>query len=117
MFRLSRPHDFVWNFMCGLKRGKGWPSSARQGRHVLRSTILLQELEDRLVPTLLGQQLFPSNNSWNQNISGAPVAANSAAIIAHIGASIPIHPDWGADSPANGDDPLVRDSSQHRARK
>jgi hypothetical protein len=56
--------------------------------------------------TLLGQQLFPSDYPWNQNISNAPVAANSAAIIGHIGASIHVHPDWGADNPANGDDPL-----------
>ena len=64
------------------------------------------ELEDRVVPTLLGQQLFPSDNPWNQNISNAPVASNSAAIIAHIGSSIKLHPDWGADSSANGSDPL-----------
>ena len=36
----------------------------------------------------------------------APVAANSAAIIAHIGATIRVHPDWGDDNPANGTDPL-----------
>ena len=77
-------------------------AAARKGRLVRRSTLLLQELEDRVVPTLLGQQLFPSDNPWNQNISNAPVAANSAAIIAHIGTSIRLHPDWGADSPANG---------------
>ena len=47
------------------------------------------------MPTLLGQQLFPADYPWNQNISNAPVAANSAAIIAHIGSSIKIHPDWG----------------------
>ena len=79
---------------------------ARSGRLVRRSTLLLQELEDRIVPTLLGQQLFPSDNPWNQNISNAPVAANSAAIISHIGMSTSLHPDWGADSSANGDDPL-----------
>ncbi len=56
--------------------------------------------------TLLGQQVFPADNPWNQNISNAPVAANSAAIISHIGASIHLHPDWGEDSTANGSDPL-----------
>jgi hypothetical protein len=55
---------------------------------------------------LLGQQLFPTNNPWNQNISAAPVASNSAAIIASIGASTHFHPDWGADSPTNGPSPL-----------
>jgi hypothetical protein len=64
------------------------------------------ELEDRVVPSLFGQQLFPSDNPWNQNISNAPLASNSAQIIAHIGSSIHIHPDWGADNPANGTAPL-----------
>ena len=78
----------------------------RGGRPVPRTTLRVQELEDRVVPTLIGQQLFPLNNPWNQNISNAPVAANSASIISHIGTSIRLHPDWGADNPANGDDPL-----------
>jgi hypothetical protein len=55
---------------------------------------------------LLGQQVFPTNNPWNQNISAAPVATNSVAIIASIGATIHFHPDWGADSPTNGVSPL-----------
>ncbi len=66
----------------------------------------VEELEDRIVPTLLGQQLFPSNYPWNQNIASAPVASNSTAIIDHIGASVTVHPDWGNDSPTNGTDPL-----------
>jgi hypothetical protein len=56
--------------------------------------------------SLLGQQLYPANYPWNQNISNAPLVTNSAAIIAHIGSTIKIHPDWGADSPANGSSPL-----------
>jgi hypothetical protein len=55
---------------------------------------------------LLGQQVFPTNSPWNQNISAAPVAANSAAIISSIGASVHLHPDWGTDSPLNGSSPL-----------
>ena len=56
--------------------------------------------------SLLGYQLYPANYAWNQNIANAPVATNSAAIISHIGASIKIHPDWGADSATNGASPL-----------
>jgi hypothetical protein len=74
----------------------------RKGRLVLK----VELLEDRTVPTLLGQQLFPLNYPWNQNISTAPVAANSAAIIAHIGSAIGVHPDWGNDSASNGNAPL-----------
>ncbi len=79
---------------------------AAKRRVVLRAVPTLEELEERVVPSLLGQQLFPSDYPWNQNISSAPVAANSAAIISHIGASIGIHPDWGEDSSANGNSPL-----------
>ncbi|HEX8815996.1 MAG TPA: hypothetical protein VF753_10890 [Terriglobales bacterium] len=39
---------------------------------------------------------FPSNNAWNQNIASAPVDPNSDAIIDFIGASTPLHPDFGA---------------------
>lgn len=46
--------------------------------------------------TLLGSSLFPTNNPWNQNISQAPVATNSAAIISKIGNSR-FHPDFGQD--------------------
>lgn len=56
--------------------------------------------------SLLGQQLFPANYPWNQNIANAPVATNSAAIIAHIGNSVHIHPDWGADVSTNTNSPL-----------
>ncbi len=34
------------------------------------------------------------------------MATNSAAIIAHIGISVKIHPDWGDDNAANGSSPL-----------
>jgi hypothetical protein len=59
-----------------------------------------------VLASLLGQQLYPADYPWNQNILNAPVATNSADIIAHIGGTVHIHPDWGADSPANGNSPL-----------
>jgi hypothetical protein len=71
-----------------------------------RPALAIEDLEGRVVPTLLGQQLFPPDYPWNQNIASAPLAANSAAIIAHIGASIQVHPDWGTDNPADGSSPL-----------
>jgi IPT/TIG domain/FG-GAP-like repeat/FG-GAP repeat len=54
-------------------------------------------LEDRTVPTLLGNQLFPTDNPWNQKITAAPVAANSASIMNSIIASSGngrLHPDF-----------------------
>ncbi len=60
----------------------------------------IEELEDRTVPTLLGQQLFPADNPWNQRISTAPVAASSAAILGNIINRFGdgrLHPDFGQD--------------------
>jgi hypothetical protein len=100
MFGLSRLLEMAGKITWQLK---GRPSRRRLVR---RAAPAVETLEDRVVPTLLGQQLFPSDYPWNQNISNAPVAANSAAIIAHVGGSIGLHPDWGQDSPANGSSPL-----------
>jgi hypothetical protein len=46
--------------------------------------------------SLQGFTPFPSDNSWNQDVSGAAVDPNSAAIIAFIGASTGLHPDFGS---------------------
>jgi hypothetical protein len=39
---------------------------------------------------------FPADNAWNQNISNSPVDPNSTNIINYIGATTPLHPDFGA---------------------
>ena len=39
---------------------------------------------------------FPADNLWNQNIANAPVDPNSSAIVNFIGASDPLHPDFGS---------------------
>jgi len=39
---------------------------------------------------------FPSDNAWNQDMSSASVDPNSDALINFIGASTPMHPDFGA---------------------
>src|SRR5215472_15726018 len=41
---------------------------------------------------------FPADNAWNTDISSMPVDPNSDNIIAFIGASSPLHPDFGQDS-------------------
>jgi hypothetical protein len=58
---------------------------------------------------------FPSDNLWNQNIAGAPVDPNSAAIINYIGAGDPVHPDFGSgeyNGSSIGIPYIVVDSSQ-----
>ncbi|HEY6766335.1 MAG TPA: hypothetical protein VI386_16380 [Candidatus Sulfotelmatobacter sp.] len=39
---------------------------------------------------------FPADNAWNQDISSTPVDPNSSNIINFIGATTPLHPDFGA---------------------
>lgn len=45
---------------------------------------------------LNGFVAFATDNPWNQDISSAPVDSNSTSIINFIGASTPLHPDFGA---------------------
>jgi hypothetical protein len=40
--------------------------------------------------------IFPKTNPWNQRVDHLPVAPNSDAIIASIGASETLHPDFGS---------------------
>jgi len=50
--------------------------------------------------SLLGNNLFPADNPWNQKITNAPVAADSAAIMNSIIGSYGngrLHPDFGQD--------------------
>lgn len=42
--------------------------------------------------------LFPPDNWWNTDVSGAPVDPQSGAFIAYIGATRGLHPDFGGDS-------------------
>jgi hypothetical protein len=41
---------------------------------------------------------FPSTNSWNEDVSAAPVDTNSSSIINYIGSSAPLHPDFSSGS-------------------
>jgi hypothetical protein len=40
--------------------------------------------------------IFPANNPWNDRVDTLPVAANSAQMIASIGADTGLHPDFGS---------------------
>lgn len=46
--------------------------------------------------SLNGAIPFPANNAWNTDISGAAVDSNSDALIASIGLSRGLHPDFGS---------------------
>jgi hypothetical protein len=45
--------------------------------------------------SLHGNVPFPADNPWNQDISNAPVDANSNNLIASIGNTVNLHPDFG----------------------
>ena len=40
--------------------------------------------------------VFPATNAWHQRVDALPVAANSAQLIASMGASTGLHPDFGS---------------------
>jgi len=52
--------------------------------------------------SLAGCAVFPADNPWNMRVDRLPVAANSEAIIATIGSSIGLHPDFGSGKWAGG---------------
>jgi len=45
--------------------------------------------------SLHGKQLFPADNPWNKDVSASLVDPNSANLIASIGATVGLHPDFG----------------------
>jgi hypothetical protein len=45
--------------------------------------------------SLHGKPLFPPDNAWNKDISADPVDPNSANLIASIGVTTGLHPDFG----------------------
>jgi hypothetical protein len=74
------------------------------GAHVSARSLLAAVLV--LVPAVLQAapcpsdpvgRLFPANNHWNADISQLPVLNNSTALVASIGNSTGLHPDFGGD--------------------
>jgi hypothetical protein len=53
-------------------------------------------------PRLGGCALFPADNPWNMRVDSLPVAPNSDAIVATIGAGTGLHPDFGSGNWAGG---------------
>ena len=89
---------FVSLFRSSVRRGSARHSVRRQSRPVV------DPLESRQLLSLLGQQLFPSDNPWNQRIASAPAAPNSAAIMSNIISLYgngQFHPDFGQDTKSN----------------
>src|SRR5258708_27038212 len=49
-------------------------------------------------PLPLPLPLFPSDNWWNTDVTGAPVDPNSTAFLAFVGATRGMHPDFARGS-------------------
>src|ERR1035437_8429925 len=84
--------------MCESLRMTCWCRMQFVGGLVLSCAIAMPIATAR--DQLLGTNLFPADNPWNQNISQAPVATNSTAIITNIIAKYGngrFHPDFGQD--------------------
>ncbi|HEU0298619.1 MAG TPA: hypothetical protein VFR37_04175 [Longimicrobium sp.] len=66
--------------------------------------------------SLNGRRPFPSDNPWNQDVSGEPVDPSSAALIAACGADRGLHPDFGTvwNGAPNGIPYVVVSGSQAR---
>jgi len=64
--------------------------------------------------SLHGQQPFPFDNAWNQDISNSQVDPNSANLIAGMGLTTSLHPDFGTvwDGAPNGIPYIVISGSQ-----
>jgi hypothetical protein len=75
----------------------------------------LQQASTGVGASLNGAVPFPADNAWNTDISGAPVDPASDSIIASIGVSTGLHPDFGSglyDGAPIGIPYVVVDSSQ-----
>ena len=73
---------------CGSNGPSGGPTSPSLGSSTSSSGVVLDD-------DFGGRQLFPPDNWWNQNISQAPVDANSSTFITFIGTTRALHPDFG----------------------
>ncbi|HYM53033.1 MAG TPA: S-layer homology domain-containing protein [Candidatus Dormibacteraeota bacterium] len=58
------------------------------------AAFLHRAIDHALPPPACG--LFPASNVWNRRVDSLPVAANSGTLIATIGASADLHPDFGS---------------------
>ena len=93
---------------CSATAGSGCGPTSCSSIGSTRSWRSCEDRRDRWSPSLLlggGAQrgrasraaaMFPADNPWNLRVDSLPVAANSDAIIASIGAGTGLHPDFGS---------------------
>jgi hypothetical protein len=78
------------------RRDGEWRCAGRSaGERSRHRAWCFERLEERTFLTLGGNQLFPDDSPWSRRIDQAPVAANSGTLVANIGSSSTLHPDFG----------------------
>lgn len=93
----SLPINGVFPVFKKTRRG-GDGKYARSRLLVASASLFILAPTASVLAQLLGTNLFPSDNPWNQSIANAPVAANSAAVMNNIVAAYGnnrFHPDFG----------------------
>jgi hypothetical protein len=72
---------------CGSEPGPGTPAVQIADAVAVDPPVINEPFGDR--------QIFPYDNWWNLSVVGAPLDPDSEAIIAWIGETRPLHPDFG----------------------
>jgi hypothetical protein len=72
----------------GLVVADASSSGAASGRSLSSATVR--------APGIAGCSMLPASNVWNTPVTNLPVMTNSAQLVAAIGASSPLHPDFGS---------------------
>src|SRR4051794_37920621 len=75
---------------CGAPRGPADPGPAGGD-----PPILDPPGESGSLASIGGCQVFPADNAWNRDVSGEPIAANSAALLAVMSPASALHLDLG----------------------
>src|SRR4051794_10864721 len=66
-----------------------------------------EKIELGVNKSLHGRPVFPPSDPWNQDISKEAVDPNSERLIASIGLTKPLHPDFGKERNGYGGIPYV----------
>ncbi len=88
-------------------RSRAHGSALPAARAALLASLLLGALTAGAQPVRNGplpSPLLPADNWWNADVSAAPRDPNEAAILAFIGTSRGLHPDFGGDASDSGPD-------------
>jgi hypothetical protein len=82
--------------MCARAHGGGARTGGKSATAEDSFVYLPLVMRPSLVPLIAGCSVFPADNIWNTPVDTLPLDVNSAAYVATIGASEPVHADFGS---------------------